>query len=102
MFYTPISNVYELMKIGETDVAFIITGVAPQDNVALTGIAGSEHNDQSGNQNVSSVEELFTMVGDEEVCITNDNGIETKFWWNPIHIGEVPGYENTGISCVIN
>ncbi|MFH1239737.1 MAG: carboxypeptidase-like regulatory domain-containing protein [Candidatus Diapherotrites archaeon] len=102
VFYTPISNVYELTEIGETDVSFISPNGGPNPTIALRGISGTANNDQSGNQNVSSIAELFTMVSNEEVCITNDDGIETKFWWNPIHIGEVEGYANAGITCVQN
>ncbi|MFH1586974.1 MAG: carboxypeptidase-like regulatory domain-containing protein [Candidatus Diapherotrites archaeon] len=49
------------------------------DSVALNGISTMAYN---GNDTINSIQDVFDLVGEGQLCATN-SGNKTTFWWNP-------------------
>ncbi|MCR4368351.1 MAG: hypothetical protein NUV67_00415, partial [archaeon] len=70
--------------------------------VPLAGVAGSGFNSATrGTEGgISSMEDLFNLVGNEVVCVV-DSGREASFFWNPKAIYELKG-KNLSVSEFTN
>jgi len=59
-------------------------------NVKLSGIPGMQFNSKTEDSYIKSLQNLFTAVENEQVCLSSD-GTDTIFWWNPKTIAKTVG-----------
>ena len=89
-FFTPVTGAYAI--IGESDTSFW----TPNNNFtqinSLDGISGMANN-SSGNH-FETLEDLFSMVENGDVCVSND-GSTMSFWWNPHVLENTAGLQNS-------
>jgi len=87
IFFTPVdASVYNLSsKVDGLSFWTPSTTADFSSSVQLNGIPGMEFNSKgagsTGNY-IKSLQDLFTAVESEEVCLSSD-GTDTIFWWNP-------------------
>lgn len=60
----------------------------------LVGINGMRGNSQLNNSSFDNLQQLFDMVSEGDVCISND-GSSMTFWWNPRVLETTPGSINS-------
>ncbi len=76
IFFTPQAKTARLYKVTAAESMELISLAAAGEAIELQGV--------SGLQQVQSVEDIFSLVTDEKVCITGyDNSTQTEFFWNP-------------------
>jgi hypothetical protein len=85
VFFTPTNSTYVLKT---TNGAFWTPNNDFSTQVELSGIGGMMNN-QDGDS-FTTLEDLFDMVRNQDVCISND-GATTSFWWNPKIIANTSG-----------
>jgi len=98
VFYSPISGSYKVKALQPSSLAFISPNSSYVQTVELQGIIGMNGNDGSANNIVSEFREIFDLVEDGVVCVT-DTGEKTSFWWNPKALDETSG-SVTSISAI--
>ncbi|MFH1696733.1 MAG: hypothetical protein ABH854_02385, partial [Candidatus Diapherotrites archaeon] len=66
--------------------------------VVIQGIQDMPYNSPGGGSynSISSLQDVFSMVKDQDVCVTN-SGTKVKFWWNPAIIYKTKGAMNRSI-----
>ena len=81
------------------------------ERVGLNGVSNMPYNNFGGGTEgtINSIEDVFTMVEEARVCVTN-SGNTTKFWWNPQiiygatgqkrNISEMTNALQAGLSCI--
>ena len=60
----------------------------------LVGINGMSGNSQLNNSSFDNLQQLFDMVSEGDVCVSND-GSSMTFWWNPRVLEVTPGSTNS-------
>jgi len=90
VFYSPIAGSYNLKALQPSELLFRSPNTTPLQIVELRGINGMRHNDGLASDVVSEVQEVFDLVEDGAVCVT-DSGQKTAFWWNPRALNEAIG-----------
>lgn len=88
IFYTPKSSQYSLRTMQPTSGFSLYTPDSDGSVVALNGISTMEKNNI--NNSIATVEDVFELVKQGKVCVTN-TGVRTRFWWNPKTIFEQAG-----------
>ncbi|QQR93115.1 MAG: hypothetical protein IPJ89_02655 [Candidatus Iainarchaeum archaeon] len=80
IFYTPAGENYAIQST--TDYAKFLSAnyPSPSNIVPLDGISSMPYNNPS--LFVDSLQDLFDLVGDRKVCIS-DSGVKARFFWNP-------------------
>ena len=96
VFYSPISGNFKLKALKPSDLQFISPDSFESNAVGLQGITGMVHNSGSAQDIVSEIQEIFNLVEEQNVCVT-DTGSRTSFWWNPKALNEAVG-SRTSIS----
>jgi len=109
VLYSPISGSYKLKALQPAGLMFVSPNSLQAQAIDLQGISGMSHNDGASSDVVSEVRELFELVEDRTVCIT-DTGHKTSFWWNPSALNaargtrtSIEGFESAltaGSSCI--
>ena len=92
IFYTdPLSNSVITVEEPKGSMEFI-TPDEQGASVSLNGISSMPYNNYAGGSvgNVGSIQDVFELVKQEEICITS-SGTQASFWWNPKTIYEQPG-----------
>ncbi|MCH7902874.1 hypothetical protein IIC68_03915, partial [archaeon] len=101
-----------VMKViqGPSDLEFLSADESG-NVVGLNGVAGMPYNNFAGGTQgmVNSLQDIFTLVELEQVCVTN-TGNNTQFWWNPKVIYDADGVERNisdfsnsleaGVTCI--
>jgi len=80
IFYTPSTQQHYLQAVQPSGSLSFISPDSEGSSIALNGISTMQKNSLSSN--VASVEDIFQLVRDSKVCVTN-TGVRTRFWWNP-------------------
>ena len=89
-FYTPVNGSYAL--VGETSTSFWTPNNSFSTINELDGISGMPSN-SSGNH-FETLDDLFAMVENGSVCVSND-GSTMSFWWNPYVLENTAGGEGS-------
>lgn len=90
VFYTPVERLYSLKAVKPESLRFLTPNLNQQQSVELNGIVGMKYNSVSGLTSVDKLSDLFELVEDQFVCVTN-SGTRTAFWWNPKTLYEKAG-----------
>ncbi len=90
IFFTPVDNsLYNL--VSKVDGFTLWTPSTDfGNNARLGGIPGMQFNSKGEDSYIKSLQNLFTAVENEEVCLSSD-GTDTIFWWNPKTIAKTVG-----------
>ncbi|MDP6670398.1 MAG: hypothetical protein QGI60_01130 [archaeon] len=87
--YSPINGAY-LIRGVTPGLGFISPDSAMAQSVELKGISGMTYNSKDAGSSVTELNELFSLVRSEQVCVT-DSGSKTMFWWNPKALYDAEG-----------
>jgi hypothetical protein len=87
IFYTPTTaQSARLFLVHPINQAKVINPMVEGGVVDLQGIltpsGGMEYNSPVSSQKIKALSDIFELVKDDKVCVTN-NGIRTRYWWNP-------------------
>ncbi|VVB75550.1 Uncharacterised protein [uncultured archaeon] len=90
VFFTPVdSSLYNIVsKVDGT--SFWTPSTEFGVSARLGGIPGMQFNSKTEDSYIRSLQNLFTAVENEEVCLSSD-GTDTIFWWNPKTIAKTVG-----------
>ncbi len=89
VFYSPVKDYYVLRT---ENGSFWTPNSNFSSQAELLGISGMKFN-QDGDY-FETLEDLFTMVTNQDVCISND-GTTMSFWWNPKVIENTRGSQSS-------
>ncbi|MDD3159956.1 MAG: hypothetical protein PHQ98_03245 [Candidatus ainarchaeum sp.] len=89
IIYTPTMNSYVIKSANPETLFWTANADFSQVN-SLNGVSGIELNNGLGVQNIT---QLFDLVRNTDVCITNDE-TTLSFWWNPERIANISGNNN--------
>lgn len=89
IIYTP-TNARFTLNSKDSTTTFLTPNTNFSSNTQLNGIAQMNYNSDLGTNSLNSINDLFDMVKDGSVCLTND-GSNSIFWWNPRVIANTPG-----------
>jgi hypothetical protein len=90
VFYTPADSLFTLKALKPDGLRFMTANAREQQAVELNGIAGMRHNNVLGHESVDSMEDIFELVKEGEMCVIS-TGVRTAFWWNPKVLYEKKG-----------
>jgi hypothetical protein len=84
---------------GEAGTSKFITANYPEysSSQILDGVSTMPYN--NGSQVIDSIQDVFDLVADGKICVSN-SGTKTRFFWNPETIYKQTG--QTSISAVTN
>ncbi len=105
IMYTPVDSALTMNAVHPKELSFRNADSAFGTTANLSGVSGMKNN--NGVFKIDELQQLFEMVGDESVCISN-TGTETTFFWNTEKLLEsgsqpVKGFENSlkpGNTCI--
>jgi len=79
--FTPVDQAAYMLTQKNNTTTFWTPDNSFSETVDLKGISGMTYN--SSGDYINSLQDLFTAVENNEVCLSND-GSSTTFWWNPV------------------
>jgi hypothetical protein len=80
IFYTPAGDNYAIQSTTPNAKFLSANYAAPSNIVPLDGVSTMPYNNPS--LFVDSLQDLFDLVGERKVCIS-DSGVKARFFWNP-------------------
>jgi hypothetical protein len=81
--FTPVDQAAYMLTSKNSTTMFWTPETPFTETVDLKGISGMPYN--APGDYVNSLQDLFTAVENNEVCLSND-GSSTTFWWNPVAV----------------
>jgi hypothetical protein len=103
VFFSPTDGALYRITSANPELSFWTPNEEFSSSVSLTGLDGMLYNSTQSNYQIRNLDELFNLVSQEKVCLTND-GASTNFWWNPYELENTAGASNSlaqkEISCV--
>jgi len=92
IYYTNPKEPYEIRAEYPNGRMSFMTPDSEGSKIVLNGVAGAKQNNPSGGSlgSVQSVKDIFTLVENETVCVT-DTGRKASFFWNPKSVYELDG-----------
>jgi hypothetical protein len=93
IIYSPTEQRYMLTS-EDPNTTFLTPNSSFSTQAELIGIRGMTYNSESGNTSLQSINDLFNMVKNRDVCISNDGSI-ASFWWNPRKLATTRGSVNS-------
>ncbi|MBI4052686.1 MAG: carboxypeptidase regulatory-like domain-containing protein [Candidatus Diapherotrites archaeon] len=90
--FTPANSNYVLKALspGDGTLSFTTMNSETGTTVNLNGLGGMKKNNLASNGTVQELNDLFRMVGDQTVCLS-DSGDKSVFYWNALKLFEENG-----------
>lgn len=85
VFYLPIAREGYTLQSKTNNTAFIVRPMEIFEERRMNESAALAPSDELYFTNLSHISKLFDLVGENKVCISNEEN-ETHFWWNQEHV----------------